>query len=82
VREMNAHAVPAREREHAVEVVAVLVGDEDRRKAARLEPEAAETALGFSQAEAAVDQQPGGARLYNQRIAAAAAAERREPQAT
>ena len=51
-------AVAARERDRAADVVAVLVGDEDRVEVARREPGAREAPVELAQREAAVDQDP------------------------
>ena len=71
--------VTACERKRAVEVIAVLVGDDDAGKVGRCEAEPREPPLGLLHREAAVEHQPRGARLDDEGVAGAAAAERREP---
>ena len=72
--------MPARKREHAVGMVAVLVSDEDGGDVGRREADAREAPLGALDREAAVDQDAGRAGLGDQAVTGAAAAERCEPQ--
>jgi len=70
---MERDAVRGREIEGAAGMVAVLVRDEDARQIGGREPEAREALLRVAQVQAAIDQQPGGAGLGDQAVAAAAA---------
>jgi hypothetical protein len=65
--------VRGREIEGAAGMVAVLVGDQDARQIGGREPKAREPLFGIAQVEAAIDQQPRGAGLGDQAVAAAAA---------
>ena len=62
-----------REREDAVEVVRLFVGDEDRPEVGGGEPEARQATLGVARPEPAVDEDAGRAGFHHQRVPAAAA---------
>ena len=70
--------VASRQRQSARQVVAVFVGDQDPGQRLRLDTQARQPGEGLARAKTAVDEDPGGSRLDQQRVAAAAAAERGE----
>ncbi len=69
------NAVPRRERRNTADMIGVLVRDEDRGERRRLEPEPGEASRRAPNAEAAVDQDARAARLDDEAVAFAAAAQ-------
>ena len=80
-RRPDRNAVARGERRHAADVVGVLVRDEDRGQRRRREPEPPEARRGVADAEAAIDQHARAARLDDEAVALAAAAQGREAHA-
>ena len=77
-RQPDRRLVPCRECRHAADMIAVLVGDDDRGDAFRFNAQAGKARDRVADAEAAVDQHAGAAAFDQQAVALAAAAETRE----